>query len=135
MAAKQYLDLKGIRLELGLSQSELADLLGVSQRTVQSCEQGWRRPSAAVEKAAILLLLARRHGPDFGMNVCWDTIDCSTDDRKECLVYQSRQGHLCWLLSGNICQGRRLRSWEDKKATCMQCTFFQKLLPEGFPTR
>ena len=44
-------------------------------------------------------------------------------------------GHLCWLLSGNVCQGKRLRAWKDKKAMCMQCDFFQKLLPDGLPTR
>ncbi len=55
-------------------------------------------------------LLAGRHGADFGMNVCWNALDCSDDEREGCLVYQSRQGHLCWLLSGNVCQGKRLRA-------------------------
>ncbi len=135
MAADTYIDLKAVRRELGLSQAELADLIGVSQRTVQSCEQGWRKPSPAVEKAVLLLLLASRHGANLAMNVCWDVMDCSEDDRRGCLVYKSRQGHLCWLLTGNICQGKRLRSWEDKKATCMQCDFFQHLLPDGLPGR
>jgi DNA-binding XRE family transcriptional regulator len=135
MADESHIDLKIIRTELKLSQVELADLIGVSQRTVQSCEQGWRRPSPAVEKAVLLLLLAKRHGPDFSANICWDAMDCSDDERSACLVYQSRQGHLCWLLSGNVCQGKRLRTWKDKKAMCMQCDFFQKLIPDGPPTR
>jgi DNA-binding XRE family transcriptional regulator len=135
MATDRHVDLKAIRRELGLSQSEFADTIGVSVRTVQSCEQGWRNPSPAVEKAALLLLIASRHGPDFSMNVCWDTIDCSDDERRGCLVYQTKQGHLCWLLSGNICQGKRFRSWEDKKSTCMECEFFEKLLSDGLPTR
>ncbi|MFG1691448.1 helix-turn-helix domain-containing protein, partial [Gemmatimonadota bacterium] len=101
MADETHIDLKAVRTELGLSQAELADLIGVSQRTVQSCEQSWRKPGPAVEKAVLLLLLASRHGADFGINVCWETLDCSDDERGGCLVYQSRQGHLCWLLSGN----------------------------------
>ncbi len=116
-----------------MSQSELSDLLGVSQRTVQSCEQGWRNPSPAVEKSVLLLLLASRHGSEFGMKVCWDSLNCSDDDRRNCLVYQSRQGHLCWLLTGNICQGRRMRKWGDKKSMCMQCSFFKEMLPDGLP--
>ena len=134
MTLETSVDLKVIRKELGMSQAELADMIGVSLRTVQSCEQGWRNPGPAVEKAAILLLLAKRHGAEFGMRVCWDTVNCPGEDRMGCLVYQSRQGHLCWLLSGNICQGKRMRTWQDKKAICTDCSFFRQLLPEGIPT-
>jgi DNA-binding XRE family transcriptional regulator len=135
MAEENHLDLKAIRKELGLSQTQFADLIGVSQRTVQSCEQGWRKPSPAFERAVLLLLLANRHGPGFGANICWDEMECPDEERKACLVYQSRQGHLCWLLTGNVCQGKRLRTWKDKKATCMKCDFFRTLIPEGLPTR
>ena len=50
MSSETFLDLKAIRTELGLSQAALAALLGVSERTVQSCEQGWRHPGHAVER-------------------------------------------------------------------------------------
>jgi DNA-binding XRE family transcriptional regulator len=135
MSDETNIDLKAVRTELGLSQRELADLIGVSHRTVQSCEQGWRKPSPAVERAALLLLLAICHGPGFSANICWETMDCPEDERLACLVYQSRQEQLCWPLSGNVCQGKRLRTWKDKKATCMKCDFFRTLLPEGAPTR
>ena len=120
---------------MGLSQSEFADLLGVSPRTVQSCEQGWRDPGPAVERTALLLLMAHHHGSDFVGHSCWATLQCSRPEREECLVYRTRQGHLCWLLTGHICKGVRLRSWEDKKALCSECEFFQILLPQGIPTR
>ena len=129
------LSLKAIRRRIGLSQSEFADLLGVSLRTVQSCEQGWRNPSPPVERAALLLLMAHRHGADLTGHRCWDTLGCSEVEREGCLVYRTRQGHLCWWLSGHICKGIRLRSWEDKKRLCGDCDFFRELLPEGFPTR
>ena len=133
MAAQPCLDLSIVRSELDLSQARFADLLGVSPRTIQSCEQGWRSPSAAVEKAALLLLLAHRHGARLKEFRCWEVLGCSEEDKKGCLAYQTRQGHLCWLLSGNICKGRRLRSWKDKKATCQDCDFFKTLLPDGLP--
>ena len=133
MAPDSSIDLKSVRSELELSQSQLADMIGVSMRTVQSCEQGWRNPSPALEKAVILLLLSKSHGAELGTKCCWESINCSENERNNCLVYQTKQGHLCWLLSGHICRGRRLRTWTDKKDVCMQCQFFLELLPEGIP--
>ena len=135
MVRRSRFDLKAIRAEVGLSQSEFASLLGVSLRTVQSCEQGWREPSAAVEKAALLLLIAHGQGSEFRNHTCWATVQCSDQERKQCLVYKTKQGHLCWLLTGHICKGIKLRSWEDKKALCSECVFFRELLPQGIPTR
>lgn len=47
-----------IRGRLGLSQQELADLLGISCRTLENWEQGRRAPTGA---AKVLLLVAGRH--------------------------------------------------------------------------
>ena len=48
----------GVRDRLGLSQQELADLLGISRRTLENWEQGRRQPTGA---ARILLKVAERH--------------------------------------------------------------------------
>lgn len=135
MASQAYVDLKAVREAIGVSQSEFADMICVSARAVQSCEQGWRNPSPGVERSALLLLLARRHGDCLCTHQCWETVGCPEEDRDGCLVFQTRQGHLCWLLSGTHCRGIRLRSWEDKKATCFACPFLRELLPEGVPVR
>lgn len=127
------LDIKAIREEIGLSQSEFADLLSVSPRTVQSCEQGWRNPSSSLEKSALLILMAHRNGSEFGKKTCWKVIKCDPEYRKSCIIFQSRQGHLCWLMSGTTCRGIRLKSWRDKLALCVQCEFFQALLPGKLP--
>lgn len=133
MSRAIIIDLKAIRKELDLSQAKLATLIGVSERTVQSCEQGWRNPGQAVEKAAILLLMARHNGAEMEKHRCWETIKCSDEERLNCLVHQSHQGHVCWLLSGNQCRGRDLKSWVDKKKACFECLFFLELLPDGVP--
>lgn len=48
----------GVRERLGLSQQELADLLGISRRTLENWEQGRREPTGA---AKVLLKVAERH--------------------------------------------------------------------------
>ena len=133
MNGECFIDLKAIRKELELSQTAFAALLGVSDRTVQSCEQGWRHPGQAVEKAALLLLLAQRRGAEWKTNRCWESIDCGDEERSNCLVHQTLQGHLCWLLSGNICRGRELKTWVDKTEHCFDCPFFRELFPGGAP--
>lgn len=50
----------GVREQLGLSQQELADLLGISRRTLENWEQGRREPTGA---AKVLLRVAATH-PD-----------------------------------------------------------------------
>ena len=47
-----------VRDQLGLTQRELAEQVGVSVRAVQSWEQGWRYPSKPAEK--ILEELSRK---------------------------------------------------------------------------
>ena len=135
MPASGYIDLGAIRRKIGMGQAEFADRLGVSIRTVQSCEQGWRNPGAAVERGALLLLLLHHHGPGLTRLACWRTMGCSAQERATCVVHETSQGHLCWLLSGHICRGVGLHSWADKKRHCLDCLFFRELFPDGVPTR
>ena len=51
-------DVAGIRERVGLSQSQFAQVLGVSVRTLQEWEQGRRAPSGA---ARTLLAIAAKH--------------------------------------------------------------------------
>jgi len=128
---ESVVDIAEIRREYGLSQAEFADLMGTSLRTVQSWEQGWRKPSPAAERSALLLLMAWRLGGRFGTELCWEHTGCSQADRDRCLAYQSKQGHLCWFLTGNVCRGRRFRNWSDKMSVCEECGFFSGLLREA----
>ncbi|HKK08586.1 MAG TPA: helix-turn-helix domain-containing protein [Gemmatimonadota bacterium] len=51
-------DVAAIRSAYGLSQSQFAELLGISVRTLQNWEQGRRTPRGA---ARVLLQVAARH--------------------------------------------------------------------------
>ncbi len=57
-AAIHATSVSGVRERLGLSQQELAELLGISRRTLENWEQGRREPTGA---AKVLLRVAERH--------------------------------------------------------------------------
>jgi len=125
---EELLDVGRSRELLGVTQHQLADLLGVSVRTIQSCEQGWRKPSAALERSLLLLHLASRQGEALSDNVCWETVQCTQAERDRCLAHRARQGHLCWLLSGSYCRGERVGTWAAKKQICGECEFLTGML-------
>lgn len=122
------LTVREIRAELGLSQSELAGMVGIGLRAIQSYEQEWRRPSEMVERMLLLLLIGHRNGSDLSNRLCWEQRHCPDCARSGCVAYVTRQGHLCWLLTGTMCEGPRRKSWDDKIGTCRDCSFFHRLL-------
>ncbi|MBI2842881.1 MAG: helix-turn-helix domain-containing protein [Armatimonadetes bacterium] len=125
---KHSLDVKAIRSELGLSQSEFAALAGVSKRAIQSYEQDWRQPSEMVERVLLLLLIAHRNKGHLEDEQCWEVKECPPKIRKQCIAYVARQGHICWFFTGTMCSGKKLPKWADKIQTCLQCRFMQRML-------
>ena len=75
----RFADLRAIRDALGKTQDEMAGLLGVSIRAVQSYEQGWRAAPPPTQKLAMLLLYL--NGRDRGADgtPCWDVRGCSAE--------------------------------------------------------
>ena len=128
MSGSLKMSVREIRAEMGLSQSELAGLAGISSRAIQSYEQEWRQPSEMVERMQLLLLLAHRHGAGLSRCRCWERKKCSPGVRERCIAYVTRQGHLCWFLTGTMCEGRRQKSWSDNMRLCLDCGFMQGLL-------
>lgn len=124
--------IRAIRHELGFSQAEFARLVGFSTRAIQSCEQGWRRPGASLEKAALLLLIAHRNGGTLQNVQCWGIMNCPPERRQQCLTFRSGQGHLCWFLSGTLYPADK-PGWDEKRGTCLQCRLFRLLLGEAGP--
>jgi DNA-binding XRE family transcriptional regulator len=98
-------EFSGIRKYLGKTQSELAGLLCVSTKAIQSFEQGWRNISASAERQLLFLLylknnIARDTYP------CWDTQNCPIEWRENCIAWEFKAGHLCWYINGTFCQLR-----------------------------
>ncbi len=122
------ISVREIRAEMGLSQSELGGLAGISSRAIQSYEQEWRRPSELVERMLLLLLVAHRNGARLSRFRCWEREACPPGVRKRCIAHVARQGHLCWFLTGTMCKGQRQKSWSHKLRLCLDCRFMRGLL-------
>lgn len=120
-------DLRGIRRALGKTQAEMARLLSVSTRAIQSYEQGWRPVPPHVRKmAAFLLCVSRRHKGR--MVPCWQIRQCSAEDRAECPAYRLGEGELCWLVTGDACPMIEGASAEEKAVRCAQCPVLMERL-------
>jgi DNA-binding XRE family transcriptional regulator len=120
--------LSEIRRRLGKTQTQMAQLLGVSGKAVKSFEQGWRRIPTHVERQA-LFLLASATTLHKKMSPCWVLQDCSSERRRNCPAWEYQIGNLCWFINGTVCKGEVKRNWEQKMAHCLKCETFKALFP------
>ena len=117
-----------IRHFLGKTQEELAHLLCVSPRAVQSFEQGWRTVPANAERQ-LLFLLSLQRSRDESSRPCWEARNCPPEWKQECTAWEFKAGYFCWFINGTSCQGEHQGNWENKAALCRKCEMFQKLMP------
>ncbi len=121
-------DLLKVRESLGKSQSEFADLLGVSVRAVQSYEQGWRATPPLVQKMAILLLFLKFQQTNKAQP-CYKIKGCSAEKRQKCTADQMCDGQMCWIVTGNSHDGKKLKNWDAKAAKCRKCEILKQWMP------
>ena len=122
-----------IRQSLSKTQAELARLLCVSPRAVQSFEQGWRNIPAGIERQLLFILSTSKTSGMIGVP-CWEEQDCPSEWRKKCPAWEYHAGHLCWFINGTYCQGRSQENWKKKIKLCRQCKVFQSVLPGVWPS-
>lgn len=115
-----------IRSQLSKTQKQMAQLLGISLKSVQSFEQGWRNIPPHVERQALFLLTMKRARKD-KQKPCWDVQDCPADIRDNCPAREFRFGHLCWFVTGTLCDGKPCESWEEKMKRCRECSVFLRM--------
>ncbi|MCL4417752.1 MAG: helix-turn-helix domain-containing protein [Actinobacteria bacterium] len=126
MQNKEFSD---IRHYLGKSQKQLAQLLCISTKAIQSFEQGWRKISASTERQ-LLFLLSLKKQMDDSTEPCWKIKDCPIEWRQNCSAWEFKAGNFCWFINGTFCQGRSEESWEKKIKICRDCKVLQSRLPK-----
>ena len=117
-----------IRHQLNKTQNQMAQILGVSPKAIQSFEQGWRNIPVHVERQVLLILASKNRSAE-NVQPCWVTRACPTERRQECPAWEFDAGHLCWFINGTICEGVPQGSWRKKMETCRECEVYRSVLP------
>lgn len=121
-------ELVQIRHYMGKTQKELARLLCVSVRTIQSFEQGWRDISVNTERQLLFLLSLNKMSNE-SKDSCWEILDCPVEWRHNCTAWELKAGYLCLFINGTFCKGRVQKSWRKKIELCRECKVYKLMLP------
>ena len=121
-------ELAKIRHELGKTQKQLAQLLGISLKAIKSFEQGWRNIPAYVERQ-LFFLLAAKVAHNKNNEPCWVVKKCPEAVRQNCPAWELQAGQLCWFINGTICQGNIQIGWNEKMEICRKCKVFKLMIP------
>lgn len=113
---------------LGKTQNQLAQLLGISPKAVQSFEQGWRGITVHIERQ-VLFLLAMSRLEKWNKTPCWERLRCTGEMQEVCPAWKFHSGYLCWFMNGVICRGEARESWEEKMEICRKCKVFTGMFP------
>ena len=127
----KYMDKKEfslIRHYLGKTQKQLALLLCVSHKAIQSFEAGWRHIPVYAERQ-LLFLLSLKRATDEKAGPCWEIRNCPTEWRENCSAWEFKAGQFCWFINGTFCQGECQENWGTKINLCRQCEVYQSMIP------
>jgi DNA-binding XRE family transcriptional regulator len=116
-----------LRARLKKTQKEMADLLGVSLKAVESYEQGWRNIPSNIERILYFLLFKMNQNLFKRSDRCWLEKNCPTAIKTNCPAWIAREGLYCWFLTGKICRAEK-KSRPARGMSCSGCTFFNKNL-------
>lgn len=117
---------KRIRQALGQTQVELAGVLGISTKAVQSYEQGWRVvPARMLIQMMVLLALYRKQSME--EIPCWKIQKCVAVARKRCPSYTLGNGQFCWFIGSKECASAQ-KPGVKAILSCLRCPVVQRLL-------
>ncbi len=116
------------RRYLGKTQRQMAQLLGVSFKAIQSFDQGWRNIPVHIERQ-VLFLLASKNSIYRKERPCWVVRKCPMEIRQCCPAWEFQVDSLCWFINGTICHGQGQENWQKKMKMCRECKVFQTMVP------
>ncbi len=119
-------EFKDYRKQLGKTQKEIAQLLGVSIKAIHSYEQGWRRIPGHIERQLFFLII-NKYGLE-NIKPCWKIIKCAKEKRNQCPAYEFKCDKLCWFINGTICDGAPHKNWKEKIVICRACEVFKQFV-------
>jgi len=125
-----------LRAALSKSRKELAELLGLSLKAVESYEQGWRKVPAHVERVMYYLLFKLGSDDTRPASPCWTAMRCPEERRELCVAYLAKEGSYCWFFTGRLCAGAKGPSGTGASAKgglagCYSCKVFAGLLAKA----
>ena len=115
------------RKKLNRTQKQMAQLLRMSLKAIESYEQGWRSVPPSAERQ-MFFLVSRLPENRKRKKPCWVIKKCSPDQKAQCPVWEFKVGDLCWFINGTICEGYVQKNWKEKIKTCRSCEVFSYLL-------
>jgi transcriptional regulator with XRE-family HTH domain len=116
-----------IRKKLEKTQREISLLLGVSQNTVESYEQGSRNIPGNIERILYFLLFKLNMNKNTERTICWEEKKCPLEIRQNCIAWLAREGFFCWFMTGKTCRIEKMSS-PERTANCFGCSFFKENL-------
>jgi hypothetical protein len=116
-----------IRHYLGKTQNQIAQVLSVSLKAIQSYEEGWRKIPSHAERQLVFLLFLQK-SRDKGQAPCWEVKQCPAEWKAKCAAWEYNAGTHCWFVNGTYCRGEYQRNWEQKIALCRECEIFQPIM-------
>jgi DNA-binding XRE family transcriptional regulator len=128
MKQKQFVE---IRRHLEKTQAQMAQILGISSKAVQSFEQGWRKIPVHIERQILFIIALKNHGSrraSTKQKPCWMMKHCPAAVRQNCPAWQFDAGHLCWFINGTFCGGTAKGSWKEKMKLCEKCEVYRSIM-------
>lgn len=118
-------DFSLLRKKLGKTQKQLAELLGISLKTIHSYEQGWRTIPGHAEKLLYFLFINQR-GRKGTLTPCWEEKQCPV--KEQCPAWEFESGHMCWYMCGTLCDCTKDACHKEKIDICKTCPIFNSLI-------
>lgn len=118
-------EFREFRGSLGKTQKQFASLLGVSLKTIQSYEQGWRPIPPHIQRDLLYLLIKKNQNGNPELP-CWELKGCTK--KEQCPTWEFQSGTMCWYIHSTLCGDNVPDNYLEKLNICRSCEIFKSLL-------